>query len=82
MQPILGIADMLEGENVMFYSIYDNGAKAAMGGFAAFAEIPGVDISGTFFAPIDSLVSGTITIEDYANTVKTNSALMRENLLG
>ena len=82
MQPILGIADMLEGENVMFYSIYDNGAKAAMGGFAAFAEIPGVDVSGTFFAPIDSLVSGTMTIEEYAELVKTNSALMRENLLG
>ena len=82
MQPILGIADMLEGENVMFYSIYDNGAKAAMGGFAAFAEIPGVDVSSTFFAPIDSLVAGTITIDDYAELVKTNSALMRENLLG
>ena len=82
MQPILGIADMLEGENVMFYSIYDNGAKAAMGGFAAFGEIPGVDVSSTFFAPIDSLVAGTITIEDYAELVKTNSALMRENLLG
>lgn len=81
MQPILGIADMLEGENVMFYSIYDNGAKAAMGGFAAFAEIPGVDVSSTFFAPIDSLVAGTITIDDYAELVKTNSALMRENLL-
>ena len=82
MQPILGIADMLEGENVMFYSIYDNGAKAAMGGFAAFAEIPGVDVSSTFFAPLDSLVAGTITIDDYAELVKTNSALMRENLLG
>ena len=82
MQPILGIADMLEGENVMFYSIYDNGAKAAMGGFAAFAEIPGVDVSGTFFAPIDSLVSGTMTIDEYAELVKTNSALMRENVLG
>ncbi len=82
MQPILGIADMLEGENVMFYSIYDNGAKAAMGGFAAFAEIPGVTVSDTFFAPIDSLVAGTITIDDYAELVKTNSALMRENLLG
>ena len=82
MQPILGIADMLEGENVMFYSIYDNGAKAAMGGFAAFGEIPGVDVSSTFFAPIDSLVAGTITIEDYAELVKTNSALMREKLLG
>ena len=82
MQPILGIADMLEGENVMFYSIYDNGAKAAMGGFAAFGEIPGVDVSGTFFAPIDSLVAGTMTIEDYAELVKTNSALMAANLLG
>ncbi|MBQ2959895.1 MAG: extracellular solute-binding protein, partial [Oscillospiraceae bacterium] len=82
MQPILGIADMLEGENVMFYSIYDNGAKAAMGGFAAFGEIPGVDITSTFWAPIDSLVAGTITIDDYAEIVKTNSALMRENLLG
>ena len=81
MQPILGIADMLEGENKMFYSIYDNGAKAAMGGFAAYAEIPGVDTSSTFFAPIDSLVAGTITIEDYAATVTTNSALMRDNLL-
>jgi N-acetylglucosamine transport system substrate-binding protein len=82
MQPILGIADMLEGENVMFYSIYDNGAKAAMGGFAAFAEIPGVDVSNTFFAPIDSLVSGTMTIEQYAELVKTNSAMMAENVLG
>ena len=82
MQPILGIADMLEGENVMFYSIYDNGAKAAMGGFAAFGEIPGVDVSSTFFAPIDSLVAGTITIEDYAELVKTNSAQMAANKLG
>ena len=82
MQPILGIADMLEGENVMFYSIYDNGAKAAMGGFAAFSEIPGVDVSGTFFAPIDSLVAGTITIDDYAELVKTNSDLMRAAKLG
>ena len=82
MQPILGIADMLEGENVMFYSIYDNGAKAAMGGFAAFGEIPGVDVSGTFFAPIDSLVAGTITIDEYAELVKTNSALMAAAKLG
>lgn len=82
MQPILGIADMLEGENAMFYSIYDNGAKAAMGGFAAFSEIPGVDVSSTFFAPIDSLVAGTITIDDYAELVKTNSDLMRAAKLG
>ena len=81
-QPILGVADMLEGENVMFYSIYDNGASAAMGGFAAFGEIPGVTVSDTFFAPIDSLVAGTMTIAEYAELVKTNSAQMAANLLG
>ena len=81
-QPIVGIADSMEGEQKMFYSIYDNGATSALGGFAAFAEIPGVDTSNTFFAPIDSLVAGTMTIEEYAELVKTNSALMRENLLG
>ena len=82
MQPILGIADMLEGENKMFYSIYDNGAKAAMGGFAAFGEIPGVTVSDTFFAPIDSLVAGTLTIAEYAELVKTNSAKMADAMLG
>ena len=81
-QPITGIADGMEGEQKMFYSIYDNGATSALGGFAAFAEIPGVDTSNTFFAPIDSLVSGTMTIDEYADLVKTNSAMMRENLLG
>ena len=81
-QPITGIADGMEGEQKMFYSIYDNGATSALGGFAAFGEIPGVDVSGTFFAPIDSLVAGTITIDDYAELVKTNSALMAAAKLG
>jgi len=81
-QPIVGVAEGMEGEQKMFYSIYDNGATSALGGFAAFGEIPGVDVSGTFFAPIDSLVAGTITIDDYANLVKTNSDLMREAKLG
>ena len=39
-QPVLGIADSLEGDNKLFYSIYDNGAKAAMGNFAALPTSP------------------------------------------
>ena len=81
-QPIVGVAEGLEGDNKMFYSIYDNGATSAMGGFAAFAEIPGVTVSDTFFEPINSLVAGSMTIEDYAELVKTNSALMAEAKLG
>lgn len=80
-QPVLGIADKLEGNNKLFYSIYDNGAKAAMGGFAAFKEIPGVDVSSVFFQPIDSLVAGTLTIEEYAANIKIASDKMRQNLL-
>ena len=81
-QPIVGVADGLEGENKVFYSIYDNGANACMGNFQAFGEIPGVTVGDTFFAPIDSLVAGTMTIEQYAELVKTNSDLMREAKLG
>ena len=81
-QPIRGIADGMEGEQKMFYSIYDNGAISSMGGFAAFGEIPGVTVADTFFAPINSLVGDTITIDQYAELVKTNSALMREAKLG
>ena len=66
----------------MFYSIYDNGANACMGNFQAFGEIPGVTVADTFFAPIDSLVAGTMTIEEYAELVIANSNLMREAKLG
>ena len=75
-QPIVGVAEGLEGDNKMFYSIYDSGATSALGGFAAFGEIPGVTVADTFFNPINSLVSNEITIEDYAELVKTNSAQM------
>jgi len=81
-QPIVGVADGMEGEQKMFYSIYDTGATSALGGFAAFAEIPGVTVADTFFNPINSLVSGSITIEDYAELVKTNSAQMAAAKLG
>ena len=81
-QPIVGVAEGLEGDNKMFYSIYDTGATSALGGFAAFAEIPGVTVSSTFFDPINSLVSKDMTIDEYAELVKTNSAQMAAAKLG
>ena len=53
-----------------------------MGNFHAFGEIPGVTVTDTFFAPIDSLVAGTMTIDEYAELVKTNSAQMAAAKLG
>ena len=81
-QPIVGVAEGLEGENKIFYSIYDNGAKAAMGDFAPFAEIPGITLHDVFRAPIDSLVSGTMTIDEYIANIVAATEQMRANMLG
>ena len=80
-QPVLGIAEKLEGDNVMFYSIYDNGAKAAMGNFAAFSPIPGVEVSPVFFEPINSVVSGSLTAEEWLANVSAASDQMRAALI-
>lgn len=80
-QPVLGIADKLEGDNVLFYSIYDNGAKAAMGNFAAFDAIPGIDrVSQVLFDPINSLVSGDMTRDEWVQNIIEANDLMRANL--
>lgn len=79
-QPVLGIADKLEGDNVMFYSIYDNGAKAAMGNFAAFDAIPGIEVRTVFLDPVNSLVSGNMTEDEWIASVISASDQMRENL--
>ena len=80
-QPVLGIADSLEGDNQLFYSIYDNGAKAAMGNFAAFTAIPGIEVRTVFFDPVNSLVSGSITEQDWIDGIKSASDQMRANLV-
>ena len=81
-QPVLGIADKLSGDNKMFYSIYDNGAKAAMGNFAAYKSTAGIGKVGDyFFEPINSLVSGKITSEKYKKDIVNATDKMRENII-
>ena len=80
-QPVLGIADSLEGDNKMFYSIYDNGAKAAMGNFASFTAIPGVEVRTVFFDPVNSLVSGSTTEQQWIDGIKSASDQMRANII-
>ena len=80
-QPVLGIADKLEGDNVMFYSIYDNGAKAAMGNFAAYESVAGLGAVGEyFFDPVNDLVKGSLTVEEWVEMIKPASDEMRANL--
>ena len=80
-QPVLGIADTLEGDNQLFYSIYDDGAKAAMGNFAAYKSVAGLGTNREeFFDPVNSLVSGTLSRDQWVADWKAASDQMRANL--
>ena len=80
-QPVLGIADTLEGDNQLFYSIYDDGAKAAMGNFAAYKSVAGLGTNREeFFDPVNSLVSGSLTRDQWVSDWKAASDQMRANL--
>ncbi|ABX40960.1 carbohydrate ABC transporter substrate-binding protein [Lachnoclostridium phytofermentans] len=79
-QPIVGFADKLEGDNKLFYSIYDNGAKAALGGFAATEPVEGVNFSDTVFGTVNSLVSGDKTKAQWIDLIKKDSDLLRAAL--
>lgn len=80
-QPVLGIADGLEGDNKLFYSIYDNGAKAAMGSFASYTAVAGLGtVREVFLDPVNSLVNGEMTEEQWIENIKTASAQMLANI--
>lgn len=57
-QAVTGVANSLEGDMKLYYSIYENGAKAALGGFATTDPVEGVDVRTSWFDPVNSLVSG------------------------
>ncbi|MHC5216446.1 carbohydrate ABC transporter substrate-binding protein [Enterococcus sp. LJL128] len=77
-QPIQGMSDKLTGDNKLFYSIYDDGAKAVMGGFANAASVEGVSIRDTLFETINSVVSGDKTVKEWQDSVVEASDKLRE----
>ena len=79
-QPITGLTDDLDESNQLFYSVYDNGAKAAMGAFASTAPVEGVNMGDTVFQTINSLVTGDKTQADWVNAIKTASDALRPAL--
>lgn len=80
-QPVLGIADTLEGDNKLFYSIYDNGAKPALGGFAAYNSVAGLGtIREIFLDPVNGLVNGTVTQAQWVDGIKAANDQMRANM--
>ncbi|WP_342433128.1 carbohydrate ABC transporter substrate-binding protein [Neobacillus sp. FSL H8-0543] len=79
-QPIQGMAEKLTGDNQLFYSIYDNGAKAGMGGFAATEAVEGVSMADELFATIDSIISGDKSVKEWQEAVEAASDKLRAAL--
>ena len=79
-QPIEGMSDKLDGDNKLYYSIYDTGAVAVMDAFATTDPVEGVTVRTTFFDPVNSLVTGDKTEDDWVNQIKTDSDKLRAAL--
>lgn len=76
-QPIEGLSDELEGDTKIYYSIYDTGAVAVMDAFATTEPVEGITVRTTFFDPVNSLVTGEKTKEDWVNQIKKDSDALR-----
>lgn len=58
--------------NKLYYSVYDDGAKAAMGGFQSAPAVEGVDLvsgNGILFGTINSVATGDKTVEQWHQEV-------------
>ena len=79
-QPIAGMTDKLEGDAVTYYQIYDTGAVAVLDAFAATEPVEGLTTRGAFFDPINSLVTGDKTQDDWVKGFKEASDAFRAAL--
>ena len=79
-QPIVGMTDKLDAEQAVYYSVYDNGAKAAIGTFASTKPVEGMNFKQIFCFTMDSVVNGTKTADqwwtDMQEACKTMAAAM------
>lgn len=80
-QPVQAAIDGLSEERKPFYEIYSQGAKPALGGWAATQPIEGLTTYDVWFQPINSLVSGDKNIDQYKADILAASARFREALL-
>lgn len=79
-QPIKGMSEKLEGENKDFFSVYNDGTKACMGGFAATDPVEGVNMGDTLLGTISSIVSGDKTVDQWKEDVTAASDKLRAAL--
>ena len=77
-QPIKEVNKFITDEDSKtIFSIYDTGAIASMGGFAATEAVEGVSMKETLFFTIDSIVSGNKTVAEWQDAVEDVSNQLR-----
>lgn len=76
-QPVQGVTDQLEGENKMYYNIYEEGVLPAMGTFASTEPVPGVSMGDTLYGAIDSVMSGNLSYEEWQKNIEEVSDKLR-----
>ncbi len=79
-QPVMNMTDKLSEENKLFYSVYENGAKAVMGGFSATEAVEGVSMYNTLFESINSIMSGDKTLDQWRSEIIAVSDKLRGKL--
>lgn len=71
--PTVTASGMLAGtDNELYYTVYDNGAKANAVGFAAHDAVEGVDLTsaeGILYGTVNSVVTGDKSVDDWYNAV-------------
>lgn len=83
-QPIVGAEDLIQDEDAkLFYSIYSDGVKAAIGGWATAPAVEGVNIQESLFDAINSVANGDKTVKEWQDGVvdaakKINDAIKEE----
>lgn len=73
-QPITGLADTLSGDSAQFYAAYNEpNVQALVGSFAATEPVPGVDLKATLFDTANSIINGTVTLDQWQDQVNEAS---------
>ncbi|WP_133016929.1 carbohydrate ABC transporter substrate-binding protein [Clostridium cuniculi] len=71
----------LDDLQIEMLSVYENGAKPVMGGFAATEPIEGLVWNDSYILIIDSIMNGTKTVEDWQNALVSASDRLREDII-
>ena len=73
--------EYLDPLQVELLKMYDNGAKALIGVFAATTPIEGLNYSDVYVGTVDSVMTGDKSVNDWQTALQEATDKMRENII-